>query len=129
MMIAAIMNIIVSIIMNIITIMTTNRVSGIIFPLPKTMQFDEYQALAKSWKDRKQFLRSELDRLRGKQYIQINSKKIKRLSDEEKMLKEKDDKKSELNKQKQILIEMAFEESYTRKFYKAEMLLCLKERR
>jgi hypothetical protein len=93
------------------------------------MQFDEYESLAKSWKERKEFLRSELDRIRGKQYIRKTRKNSVSFIEDLNIQIAQEERKREIEDQKRCLAEMALEDIYAKKFYKAEMIQCLRERR
>ena len=109
---------------------SAERLSGLIFPNPKTMQFDAYRALVEVWKHRKKELKEQIEINRG-----LAAKASKASNDamsEEEMLAVKiglRKERQERLRQKAICVVMEEDERNAKIFYQWELKENLVERR
>ena len=109
---------------------SAERVAGLIIPKPSFMQHSSYCLLRDLWKERKMFLKQELEMKIGafKSKTRIETESNDELSaTEQKAIKEA--KAREEERQDKLCRELDEEEKIARQFYHAEMLINLRERR
>ena len=107
------------------------RLSGLYFPNPKTMQYDAYKALVEVWKHRKSDLRVRIEINRGLA-SKIKKEQTKEVLSEEEMMQLKQKLRKERQerlRQKAICVIMEADEKARREFYTWELKQNLMERR
>ena len=94
------------------------------------MQFGAYESLANSWKNRKEFLRSEIARSKGSAHtvVKLAEAPVSAISSD-KAREIRHAKNAELRRQREMCGQMAEEERGCRFAYKAELVKALAERR
>lgn len=111
--------------------------SGIMIPFPVYMQFNTYSSLADIWRNRKEYLRTQIEINRGKSSKLLatssNPPPVKRDAltgaQIKKIKQEKKARKLELERQEQLCTEMRLEEILCKDFYRWELVHNLRERR
>jgi len=110
---------------------SAERLSGLIFPNPKTMQYDAYKSLVEVWKHRKSDLRVRIEINRGVS-SKISRQQAKENMNEEEMMEVKAvlrKERQERLRQKAICDVMEADEIRTKAFYQWELKVNLVERR
>ena len=110
---------------------SAERLSGIIFPNPKTMQYDAYKALVEVWKHRKSYLRERIEINKGLS-AKVSKEQTKEVLSEEEMMAVKIQlriERQERLRQKYICQAMEADEIQTKIFYQWELKQNLGERR
>jgi len=110
---------------------TAERLSGIVFPNPKTMQFDAYKNLLEIWKRRKEDLKERIEINKGKASKSEKENTKEELSELDAALIKAKKRKERLERlrQKALNAQMEAEEAMARVFYKWELKELLRERR
>lgn len=106
------------------------KISGLIFPNPPWMQHSTYTVIRDLWKDRKVFLKRQIEmRMQAGNKAEAAKKVREDPETATKKLEEKKRRKVELLRQRKLCAEMAAEELLCKKFYQWEFAQNLRERR
>ena len=108
------------------------KLSGLIFPDPTWMQHSSYRVIRDLWKDRKSYLKQNIDMKLGLVTTLENEAKKSEVMDQAeatRLLEEKRLRRLEKLRQKRLCAEMDAEYLLCKEFYRWEYALNLKERR
>lgn len=108
------------------------KISGLIFPDPVWMQHSSYRVIRDLWKDRKSYLKLNIDMKLGLvTSLENEAKKKENLDQAEatRLLEEKRLRRLEIKRQKRLCAEMDAEYLLCKEFYRWEYALNLRERR